>query len=101
MRGFLMGAPAPFIDVKLEDEERRRRGRRPIGKEELDAGLRHGGLDQALQDRGDGFGFLGLCLNIDRDDETVVEVLRSETARLHRVALARWCVRSFCQRAAV
>src|SRR5215471_230501 len=83
MLRLLVRIPSRGVDVQLEDEERRRRGRRAIGQEQLNPRLCHRRRDQTCQERGDSFGLARFRLDMNRDYEPVIEIVPSETARAH------------------
>src|SRR5262249_32795230 len=83
MLRLLMGVPSRSIDVKLEDEERCRRGRRAVGQEQLHAGLGHRRLDQVGYSTGDRVGFTGFCFDMDSDHEPLVEIAPAKCALVH------------------
>src|SRR5882724_4432047 len=73
MVGRLMRGPGGLVDVELEDKEQQWVRRGAVGKEKLDAGLRHRRWRHAPEDLGKCVRLALLGFKYDRNDEAVVQ----------------------------
>ena len=83
MAGLLVRRPARLVDVELVDEKYLCIRLRAIGQEQLNAGLRHRRPDQLLKPRREPLLFPGICFELYRHHESLVEFVASKSWLRH------------------